>query len=301
MSGSLVSVIIPTYYRNDQLQDAIKSVQGQEFDNIEIIVVDDSGEGFARKVVEKYDVEHYIELESNKGDNNARNVGISEASGTYFQFLDDDDVLRPTKISKQVGLLESQEEIGVVYCGLEWEDSIELPRPDVKGDILEVALTLDTGSCMHSTMLIEEKVLNEITPLKQRPGATDVGTIIDLAQHTKFDYIIEPLVVIGESSDSQGSSLGAAYGREEIINEYAYLYEQFEPGVKREAVMNMHTFKGMTLLRKRTWSPTATQSFILACYYSFSIKRFMRIFASAFGMPGMRAAHTLYNWIKIGG
>jgi len=296
MSDALVSVIIPTYYRNAQLQDAIESVRNQEYKNTEIIVVDDSGEGFARSAVEEYDIQHYVEFEQNKGNNNARNAGIERARGKYFQMLDDDDELYPTKISKQVALLEERDEVEVVYCGIEWESRIQLPDPEVKGDILEKALAFDTGSCNYSTMLIEREALLDIMPLKQR-RPTDFVTIIDLARRIQFDYVNEPSVKIGESPDSGGSSIGAARGREQIIRHYAGLYERFDPIVKKEALANAYTFKGMILLRSNTWSPVATKSFAEACYHSCTVKRFMRVIASLFGMPGFKIAKKIYETI----
>lgn len=54
MSGTdepLVSVVVPTYYRNDRLRDAIESVLAQEYGHVELLVVDDSGERCAGEVL----------------------------------------------------------------------------------------------------------------------------------------------------------------------------------------------------------------------------------------------------------
>jgi len=60
MPDDLVSVIVPTYYRNDRLRDTIGSVEAQTYDPIETIVVDDSGEAHARPVADEFDVRYLI-------------------------------------------------------------------------------------------------------------------------------------------------------------------------------------------------------------------------------------------------
>lgn len=57
-----VSVIIPTYFRNENLKQAIESCIQQDFGSVEIIVVDDSGEEYAQPVVSDYDNVEYIAL-----------------------------------------------------------------------------------------------------------------------------------------------------------------------------------------------------------------------------------------------
>jgi len=53
----------------------------------------------------------------------------------------------------------------------------------------------------------------------------------------------------------------------------------------------------MILLRSNTWSPVATKSFAEACYHSCTVKRFMRVIASLFGMPGFKIAKKIYETI----
>lgn len=59
----------------------------------------------------------YIINYSAKGSNASRNLGISSSRGEFIAFLDDDDEWLPTKIEKQVELLETNPEIGIVSCG----------------------------------------------------------------------------------------------------------------------------------------------------------------------------------------
>jgi len=104
-----VSIIIPTYRRTEYIDRAISSVLGQTYPNIEIIVVDDNGDGTPERdkminMMEKYKNNpkvRYIKNDINLGGAAARNVGIDQSTGCYITFLDDDDEYMPTKIEVQ--------------------------------------------------------------------------------------------------------------------------------------------------------------------------------------------------------
>ena len=119
--NELVSIIIPTYKRNEKLKKAIESILKQTYQNIEIIVVDDNNpnteyrkknEILMQSYIKNSKVK-YIKHEKNKNGAAARNTGINAANGKYIGFLDDDDEFLPTKIEKQVDVLEKKENITV--------------------------------------------------------------------------------------------------------------------------------------------------------------------------------------------
>lgn len=113
----LVSVVIPTYRRSlDYLRRAVESVRKQTYENLEIIVVDDSTEAFADrlKTEEYFDAVadariRYYQNKQNCGASKSRNFGISCAQGQYISFLDDDDEYLPQKIESQVRFMEAGE------------------------------------------------------------------------------------------------------------------------------------------------------------------------------------------------
>ena len=110
----MISIIIPTYKRNENLCRAIDSVLNQDGD-YELIVVDDNDPNteyrkMNEKKLKKYLKNNkfkYIKHEKNKNGAAARNTGIRNAKGDYITFLDDDDefcekrILRIQEIIKQ--------------------------------------------------------------------------------------------------------------------------------------------------------------------------------------------------------
>lgn len=108
---SLVSIIITTYKRSSFLEQAIESALNQTYKNIEVLVIDDNNENsqdsiFVKNLVSSINKKdsklYYYSMIHNSGAVLARNFGASKAKGEYINFLDDDDLLLPTKIEKQL-------------------------------------------------------------------------------------------------------------------------------------------------------------------------------------------------------
>lgn len=91
----MVSVIIPTYNRGNELPRAIESVINQTMKDWELIIVDDGSRdetsAVVKKYTEKYENIHYFHY-LNMGASVARNIGISLSSGELIAFLDSDDI-----------------------------------------------------------------------------------------------------------------------------------------------------------------------------------------------------------------
>lgn len=131
-SNIKVSVIIPTYGRNDFLKRAIDSVVAQTYKNIEIIVINDNqpSSDVYRDVIRI--CEHYINkanirlLKTNgrEGGGCARNIGCQNATGEYLAFLDDDDIYLPNKIEKQLEFTVNNE-LDMSFQDIIWLDENE--------------------------------------------------------------------------------------------------------------------------------------------------------------------------------
>ncbi|MFT5546881.1 glycosyltransferase family 2 protein [Rheinheimera aquimaris] len=102
----LFSIVIPVYNRVAPLQRALKSIQAQDYQRFEVVVVDDGssaemGMAIARLVAELKD--NRIKLmayQENRNGAYARNQGIAAATGNYICFLDSDDEWLPAKLSE---------------------------------------------------------------------------------------------------------------------------------------------------------------------------------------------------------
>jgi len=112
-----VSVIIPTYNRENFICDAIDSVLAQEYKNLEIIIVDDGSNDNTEKVVKNKYGEKIIYLKQrNMGPSRARNEGLKVSKGEYIAFLDSDDLWLNNKLIRQIEYLENNPQYGAI-CG----------------------------------------------------------------------------------------------------------------------------------------------------------------------------------------
>ena len=104
----LVSVVIPTYNRCDDLKRALMSVQQQTFTHWEIIIVDNHSEDkTSEMVLGLKEPRITISQILNEGIiTRSRNLGISKCQGKYIAFLDSDDWWHRRKLEFSVKYLE---------------------------------------------------------------------------------------------------------------------------------------------------------------------------------------------------
>jgi len=97
----IISVITTLYNYGKYIKDTIKSFLKQDFDDSEMIIVDDASTDNPEKVISKYicDKIRYIKLEKNMGYSYAKNVGIKNAKADIIVMLDADDMLTKHSLS----------------------------------------------------------------------------------------------------------------------------------------------------------------------------------------------------------
>jgi glycosyltransferase involved in cell wall biosynthesis len=99
----LVSVIIPTYNRQDLLFEAIESVLNQVYVNFELLVIDNNSDDQTLERLDQInDTRIRVLKEPLRGAAHARNTGIRHAKGNFLAFLDSDDLWVPSKLALQV-------------------------------------------------------------------------------------------------------------------------------------------------------------------------------------------------------
>lgn len=202
----MISVVIPAYGQPDLLQDALESVNQQTVDQIEVIVIDDGSPNSLDSIVASFgDWAQLVRHETNKGAAAARNTGIKHASGEQIAFLDADDIWKPTKLEKQLSVLENADDVGLVYTGfVQYElDGTEWERyPEARGNIYVDELERDR---VHptSTVMVRRDVLAEVGGFDTTlPSRQDYDLWLRITEHYEVDYVEEILVDKREQPDS---------------------------------------------------------------------------------------------------
>ena len=171
MYEDLVSVIITTYNSNEVfLKNAIESVLGQTYENIEVIIIDDgSTNNISKEICEKYKYKIQYYYQENKGLAGARNTGIIKSKGKYIAFLDDDDIWIEEKISKQIDRIKEVERrdsnVGLTFTYSividEYDNYISKYGYKVEGYIFEKILGRNIIGA-PSSVLIKRNVLEDV-------------------------------------------------------------------------------------------------------------------------------------------
>lgn len=116
--NSLVTIGIPTFNRSTYLNEALTSCAKQTYENIEVIVSDDSTNEEEKiknkELVDKYGY-HYVHNEPSLGQAKNVNQLFDIAQGKYFVLLHDDDLLEPEAITSMVNIAEQAPHVVLVY------------------------------------------------------------------------------------------------------------------------------------------------------------------------------------------
>lgn len=104
-----ISVIIPAYNAEKYLEQCVKSVQSQTYDNIEIIIVNDGSTDRTAEIIERLKEKdsriRTLHKRKNEGIGAARNSALELVTGQYVLFLDSDDWIDPNHVSDLYDLL----------------------------------------------------------------------------------------------------------------------------------------------------------------------------------------------------
>jgi len=112
----LFSIIIATRNRRRFLERAIRSINNQTYNNLEIVLIDNVSDHPLTQsdINSKFPVK-IIRNESSLAASANRNIGIENSTGEFISFLDDDDEIMPTKYASHANAFNSDPTIDLVY------------------------------------------------------------------------------------------------------------------------------------------------------------------------------------------
>ncbi len=164
----LVSIVMPAHKAEASIVSAIESLLGQQYSNLEILVVDDSSSDATYSAVEKITKTHpRVRLLSNdlgRGAALARNVGMQAATGKYLTFQDADDVSVPERIEHQLAALLSDRRAVLSRC--------DYSRVDKSGQAIRINGRIVAQSII-SMMFNRTVVLERIGYMQNIPVSED--------------------------------------------------------------------------------------------------------------------------------
>jgi glycosyltransferase involved in cell wall biosynthesis len=200
-----ISVIIPFYNRLEWLEEAIKSVLIQSYNDYEIILVDDGSDKTYNFLPNISDNRIRYVRQENRGPAAARNLGIELSQGKFVAFLDSDDLWLPNKLEIQLRYMQDNSEVGLSHTSY--------TRMSSKGDFLEkISSGKFTGyvypkiilSCPIATptVIIRKKILKNIKFNERVKIGEDVIMWVQISKQYKILGIDNPLTKVRIHGDN---------------------------------------------------------------------------------------------------
>jgi glycosyltransferase involved in cell wall biosynthesis len=175
----LVTVVVPNFNYGHFIEEALESVVAQTHADWEVIVVDDNSTDDSRERVKEVIRRHrgrpirLIHHDAGpSGTPTPINIGIRHMKGEYFAWLSSDDAFEPSKLARQVEVLEADPSIAMAYTSYtRVEDegrAVGSFRALSRCDDGILATLIDGNVVNGNTVLVRRAVLEELGPFLER-------------------------------------------------------------------------------------------------------------------------------------
>ncbi len=235
----MVSVIIPVYNGLKYLKETLNSVLSQSYKNYEIIIVNDGSTDNSQEIINDYISQkpHIIRAfnQKNDGVSAARNCGIKEARGNYISFIDQDDLWHPTKLAKQVYILDHNTHIGLISCSFYYinisSERIELNNildHDFNNETVRDQLLIRNVVGPPSCVMVRKECLEKVGlfDLKLSSGPEDRDLWFRICNHYPCEFIYEELCAFRLHSDNAHKNIPKMKeNQKKYINKYKHYYK----------------------------------------------------------------------------
>ena len=184
MKNVEVSIIVPVYNEEENIESCLKTLLAQSFKSIEIICVDDGSVDESKKIIldyqRKYEQIKYY-FKENGGVSSARNKGIEEANGEYVVFVDSDDSVEMTYIEKLYNCFQKPA-VDLAVCSY--------TTKDFSGEI--------KSNCNLETKIMDTQEVMKSLLRKNAISSALWNKMFRLSTIREFAIMFNPSITIGE-------------------------------------------------------------------------------------------------------
>ena len=256
MSAPKVSIIIVNYNGKELLQKCLDSLLKVNYDNFEIILVDNnSTDGTVEFITKNYPSLIIIKLDSNKGFAEPNNVAAKISKGKYLLFLNNDTVVTPNFISEMVKVMETDKKIAVCQSLLLKPDG----SVDSSGDFIdhlgvvynsktEIDEIREVSSARGASMLVRSDIFEKLDGFDQKFFVTFED--VDLCWRSwilGYRVLIIPTSIVYHEGGITIKKIKSEIAFHGFKNQLAMKITNFEPIL---AMRNMMLFFGIYGIRE---------------------------------------------------
>ena len=256
MSSPKVSIIIVNYNGKELLQKCLDSLLKVNYNNFEIILVDNnSTDGSVEFITKNYPSLIIIKLDSNKGFAEPNNVAAKISKGKYLLFLNNDTVVTPNFISEMVKVMETDKKIAVCQSLLLKPDG----SVDSSGDFIdhlgvvynsktEIDEIREVSSARGASMLVRSDIFEKLDGFDQKFFVTFED--VDLCWRSwilGYRVLIIPTSIVYHEGGITIKKIKSEIAFHGFKNQLAMKITNFEPIL---AMRNMMLFFGIYGIRE---------------------------------------------------
>ena len=293
-----ISVIIPLYNKEATIRRTIQSVIDQDFNDFELIVIDDGSTDNSFKTL-SYLTDSRIRIisEKNGGVSDARNFGILNAIGEYIFFLDADDILRLNCFSHFNKLVKEFKDESVFVCNFNLlfegkEKKYCIGKGKKRIHKTYKALWFKTIFPRAGAMLIKKPCFTEVGLFDEKLSVyEDLEFVLRLIK--KYDVVYSSEIVMTYNCDSNFLSISNIDFNREFANYIDFKKKSFyEKLILLEILYN--TYKKRSIFPVNSNDPIVLK----AKKYTFRILM-MRIYRKISKIVKGKSFFNKYKWINI--
>lgn len=186
----LVTIIIPSYNHQDYIEGCVASVCNQEYESLEVIVIDDGSVDESAKILRELENIYNFELiiRENRGLARTLNEAMDNAKGKYFCTMGSDDIMLPSKTALQVAYMEKHPEIVVCGGNVQYIDSKGHLLTKHEKKLPERTLNFDELFTSSKTGIAAPTAMFRTDILKTLGGYDTKSKLEDLPMWLKLTY-----------------------------------------------------------------------------------------------------------------
>jgi len=194
----LVSVVSAFYNTGPLILDMIRSIMAQTWTDWELVLINDGSTDDTLKIAQSVDDPRIriFSNDRNRGRAVSLNRGTREARGKYIARMDSDDICSPTRLEKEVRLLESNPALDAVSTGVIYLDKNDNPTGDMVCPTEHEAICATpwrTIHMVHGAMMARKEYFLKTPYREDIPMAIDYNMFLRSHQYSKFSNVPEPL------------------------------------------------------------------------------------------------------------
>lgn len=236
MSNIILTIIIPVHNGEKYLNRCLDSIG--MYDNVEVIIIDDGSTDNSASIIKQYPYK-LISLPKNAGVSNARNLGISVASGNYITFLDADDEYTSDGINNILSAISKYPDADIIQLNHYRQYSANDRRLRFHNPTcIKFLPEMPAMWMVVWNKIFKKDLLSGITFLRDIHRGEDELFVLDCCNIAKKIYCYDKLCVIYHLDNSE--SLSHNLTKEDLLSEQIALIEFIrrcnDPKVYRAAI-----------------------------------------------------------------